>query len=803
MNDMCKKKLKFLFPIVLTTSLLISGCSNNSNAATDIEEDIISNLVTYKDSDYYTNWQEDNFTYINLEGQTATIDGDDGAVVEDNQILIRTTGTYVVNGTLNDGQIIVDAEDSGDVRLVLNGASINSSTSAPIYIKQADKTIISLEKNTENKLSDGSEYVFDSDSTDEPSATIYSKDDLTINGSGSLTVNGNYNDAIKSNDDLKITGGTFDITVTDDGIIGRDLLAIKEASITITAGGDGLKSTNDEDESKGNIVLESGTYTIEADGDGIQAEKTLASVDGEYSIIAGGGSPETITSQESGMGGGMGPGATDSFNPGDITFQLETLLEGVEISDEIRKQLEEAETMEDIQTILQEYPDLQKQIEENGMMRGPGMPPGNDTSFEGTTDNQTNMPSTPPGGSDSKNGQSQPTPPSNGETPQNGESNWETSFQDKELEGSGEQGNSDIQSTENTEDETTSTKGIKAGTQLYLLGGTWKIDSLDDAIHSNQDVTISGGTTNISSGDDGIHGDADVMLNGGEVTIDKSLEGIEGINITVADGSYHIVAEDDGVNVNGGSDEFAMPGGFGNMSPPGTAENQNNTNKASEDESTNETEEPTEEGQLLIKGGYLYINANGDGLDSNTSAKMTGGTVIVYGPTNNGNAPLDYNRSFIVEGGTLIASGSSGMAQGISEDSSQNAIMMTFSEFQEANTAVFVTDEKGEGVLAIAPEKDFQSIVISTSDLKLDQTYTLHSGGVLTGDNTDGLYQHANYEQGSTSVEFSLTSVMTYLNESGVTEGNSQGMMNGHPMGNNGMRNNNNVNQQDNNTNNN
>ncbi|WP_036689405.1 carbohydrate-binding domain-containing protein [Paucisalibacillus globulus] len=794
---MCKKKLKYLFPIVLTTSLLISGCSNNANAVTDIEEDIISNLVTYKDNDYYTNWQEDNFTYINLEGQTVTIDGDDGAVVEDNQILIRTTGTYVVNGTLNDGQIIVDAEDSGDVRLVLNGASINSSTSAPIFIKQADKTIISLEENTENKLTDGSEYVFENDSTDEPSATIYSKDDLTINGSGSLTVDGNYNDAIKSNDDLKITGGTFNITAIDDGIIGRDLLAIKEATITINAGGDGLKSTNDADESKGNIVLESGNYRIEADGDGIQAEKTLASVDGEYSIIAGGGSPETITNQESSMGGGMRPNAQNDSNPRDMTSLVESLLDGIEIPDDVRTQLKEAESMEEIQSILQEYPDIQKQIQENGTMRGPGMPPGNDTTAEGTTDNQNNTPPTPPGGMDNINGQTQPTPPSNGEPPQNGEPTSDPSNQDDELESSEEQG------TQNTDEETISTKGVKARTDLYLLGGKWKIDSFDDAIHSNQDITISGGTINISTGDDGIHGDGDVMLNGGEVTIDKSLEGIEGINITVADGSYHIVAEDDGVNVNGGSDEFAMPGSFGNMSPPGTAENQNNTKTASEDESTNETEEPTEEGQLLIKGGYLYINANGDGLDSNTSAKMTGGTVIVYGPTNNGNAPLDYNSSFIVEGGTLIASGSSGMAQGISEESSQSAIMMTFSEFQKANTAVFVTKEKGEEVLAITPEKDFQSIVISTSDLELDQTYTFHSGGVLTGDNTDGLYQHANYGQGSTSVEFSLTSVMTYLNESGVTEGNSQGMMNGHPMGNNGMRNNNNVNQQDNNTNNN
>lgn len=319
---------------------------------------------------------------------------------------------------------------------------------------------------------------------------------------------------------------------------------------------------------------------------------------------------------------------------------------------------------------------------------------------------------------------------------------------------------------------------------------------MDDAIHSNQNVTISGGTINISTGDDGIHGNEDVTLNGGNVSIDKSYEGIEGKNITVADGTYHVVAEDDGVNINGGSDEFGMPGGFRNMTPPGTNDtttiqkNQDttattenkNTNTTTENENTNQTEEEsTDEGLLLIKGGYLLVNANGDGLDSNTSAKMTDGTVIVYGPTNNGNAPLDYNNSFVIEGGILVASGSSGMAQGISEESSQNTIMMTYSEFQEANTTVYVTDEKGEEVIAIAPEKQFQSIVISTPDLELDQTYTFNSGGVLTYENVNGFYQKASYEEGP------LSNVMTYLNKDGVTEGNSHGMMNGNPFGHDGM----------------
>ncbi|MGN7297059.1 carbohydrate-binding domain-containing protein [Ferdinandcohnia sp. SAFN-114] len=706
---MLKNKMRILFTLLFGSSILISGCTSNSDTAIKKQEEIIIDLVSYKDSDYYTSWQDDPFTSIKLEGQTATVDGPDGAIVGGNQILIRTSGTYVLSGTLDDGQIVVDSEDHGNVRLVLNGATIDSSTSAPIYIKQADKTIISLEEGTENILSDATEYVYEKNDKDEPSATIYSKDDLTINGTGSLVVNGNYNDAVKSNDDLLITGGTFKVTSKDDGMIGRDVLAIKDATITVKAGGDGLKASNVEDKAKGNIVLESGTYTIVSDGDGIQAEKNVVVTDGMYSITAGGGSPETIMNVEFPMGDGMRPEMPAYFNPPD---------------------------------------------NKNGEMPQPPTPPTEGSPQSGA------QPGPPPQPGDSSDNQSS-----------QGTSNDQSSPSKQ------------ARPTERTEsnastDDTISAKGIKAGTTITITGGNLKIDSLEDAVHSNQDVLISGGITKISTGDDGIHSDQNVVLNGGELSIDKSLEGIEGTNITVADGNYHVIAEDDGININGGSDEFGMPAGFGNMNPPVATDTQEKQDTTVSTESENQAE-TTDEGILLIKGGYLFVNANGDGLDSNTSIKMTGGTVIVYGPTNNGNAALDYNNSFDIEGGILVASGSSGMAQGSSDGSSQNAIMMTYSEFQKSYTTVFVEDENGNTVLAIAPEKQFQSIVISTPDIELNQNYTIHTGGTLTGDNVDGYYQKANYEKGTLSTSFSLSSIMTYLNEDGVTEGNPHGMMGG------------------------
>ncbi|KKI92913.1 hypothetical protein WQ54_06975 [Bacillus sp. SA1-12] len=688
-----KKRMTRFLSLFVCLSILASGCSSNPSSSTNAAE-LANNLVTYNSDDSYTSWQDTEVTYIQLENTTATVEENDGVIVEDSQIMIRTTGTYVVEGTLKDGQIVVDAEDAGTVRLILNGAEIHSSTSAPIYIKQADKTVVSLEKDTENTLTDGKEYVYKDGETDEPEAAIFSKDDLTINGSGMLKVSGQFKDGITSRDDLKITGGTIDVTSADDGIVGRDLLAVKDAVVSVTANGDGLKASNDEDESKGNIVLESGSVAVQAKGDGVQAEKAVTVIDGEYSIIAGGGSPETIKSTEQPMDRPMG-------NTEDMSIMIDRMLEGVEVSDEVKEQLQNAKSFEEIQTILQNYPDIQEQLQASREMPAGGEPP--QMAAEETTE-------------------------------------------------------------EAESEDTISTKGIKAGTEIVIAGGTFTIDSLEDSLHSDKNLTISGGKIKVSTGDDGIHGGADVAITGGTVKVEKSLEGIEGINITVTDGSIYVHSEDDGVNVNGGSSDAEMP-----------RMGMNSSTEEETDAAEVETTETTEDSQLVIEGGYLYVDANGDGLDSNTAIKQTGGTVLVYGPTSSGNGSLDYNESYLMEGGILVAAGSSGMAQGISEDSSQNAVMMTFSEFQEAGTSVYVADENGEQVFAIAPEKQYQTILISTPDLHSGQSYTISSGGTLSGEQKDGLYETAHYKEGSQPLKFTLSSMITYLDESGVTEAPSGG----------------------------
>lgn len=677
-------KGRVILPFLIGMAIMFTGCSKSNENVAIVES--AQSLVSYDTEDTYTEWDEQDATTITFNEQSIDIEDNNSVLINDNTVKIHTSGTYVLEGSSTDSQVIVDAEDEGTVRLILNGVSLESTSTAPIFVKQADKAVISAEAGTSNTITDPPEYVYEEE-TDEPKAAIYSKDDLTINGTGTLIVNGNYKDGITGKDDLKMIKATIEVTAEDDGIVGRDLFAMNDAFITIDAGGDGMKSSNDTDENKANIVLESGSLTIDAYSDGIQSENTVTIVDGEYTITAGGGSPETIeaTTEFGGGFGGQGQG---------------TMPNGQEFSEG-------------------------------------NMPQGKPDFAEGE------------------------------ESPEQGEMGGFENRQPPEQAQEREQAPNNTEETEETEeDDTTSTKGIKAENKLDIVGGSLTIDANDDALHSNNNMVVAGGEITLSTGDDALHADKKMTISDGSIQVDKSYEGIEGKSITISGGDIHVTAEDDGINVNGGTDQMAMQ-----RSRESQTEN-------AEESVEDEGEQESDEGKLLIEGGSIYIDANGDGLDSNTSAVMTGGTVLVYGPTNSGNGALDYDQSFEMEGGTLIAAGSSGMAEGVSESSKQSTFMMTFPETLEAGTTVYVQDSNGNAEAAVAPEKAFQSIVISSPDLKQDETYTIYTNGELSGDEVGGFYQNVTNEGGTKVLKFSLTSTMMYLNESGETE-QSNGMFGG------------------------
>ncbi len=294
-----------------------------------------------------------------------------------------------------------------------------------------------------------------------------------------------------------------------------------------------------------------------------------------------------------------------------------------------------------------------------------------------------------------------------------------------------------------TAQDSASAKGIKAAGAITITGGSLRIESSDDAIHSNNSIQITGGTIYISSGDDGIHADTKIEIAGGSIEIAKSYEGIESASIDISAGDIRITASDDGINIAGGNDASAMGG------RPG----QNSFNSSGGD-------------QLTISGGYIAVIASGDGLDANGSIEMSGGTVIVSGPTGSGNGALDYDGSFAITGGLLVAAGSSGMAQAPGSGSTQNLVMITFDSPLPAGTAVQIQGDKGEAILTYVSDKQFQTLVFSSPSLQQGVTYTVDYGGAVNGSEKDGLYTGGGYISGPVYTSFTVSNAVTYAGAS-------------------------------------
>ncbi len=278
-----------------------SEAADNSSSGSAADSELVYLTAEYKNKDTDMSYDTASDCSITLNGTFADISGS-GAAAQGQTVTITEDGTYILSGTLNDGQIIVDVGDEDDVRLVLNGVQISNSTSAPIYIKNSDKTVLILADQTENYVSDASEYVYADASEDEPDAAVFSKDDLSITGSGTLIVEGNYKDGITSKNDLKITGGTIIVTAAEDGIRGKDSVSISGGTIQITAGLDGLKSNNDSESDQGYIIIDGGTFRIESGNDGIQAETALQINEGDFNIVSGSGAEASVNTEDSQKG---------------------------------------------------------------------------------------------------------------------------------------------------------------------------------------------------------------------------------------------------------------------------------------------------------------------------------------------------------------------------------------------------------------------------------------------------------------------------------------------------------------------
>ena len=384
---------------------------------------------------------------------------------------------------------------------MLDNVSINCDTSAAIYVRQADKVFVTLADDSENTLSNTSDFVAIDDNNID--GVIFSKSDLTLNGSGTLTVNAAFGHGIVSKDDLVITSGTYVITAARHALSGKDSVRIADGVLTLDAGTDGIHSENADKDGKGFIYIADGTITIEADSDGIDAEETLQ---------------------------------------------------------------------------------------------------------------------------------------------------------------------------------------------------------------------IDGGSMTIAAGDDGVHSDRDLIITDGTIDVTKSYEGLEGMTVTIEDGDISVVSSDDGLNAAGDPADGNMPsggpqdGGFGGG-----------------------MDEAHDYNFIVINGGTINVNADGDGIDSNGDLIVTGGTIYVSGPTNGGNGALDYAGNATISGGTIVAVGASGMAQNFGSDSTQGCMLVTVAE-STLTGDLTLTDSDGNVIVSYSPEKAYSSVVISSPDIKKGATYTL-----ATGDTTNAV----------------------------------------------------------------
>jgi Carbohydrate-binding domain-containing protein Cthe_2159 len=293
-----------------------------------------------------------------------------------------------------------------------------------------------------------------------------------------------------------------------------------------------------------------------------------------------------------------------------------------------------------------------------------------------------------------------------------------------------------------------SAKGLKADTYLNVTAGTFAINSADDALHSNGNITVDGGFLTISTGDDGFHSDTSLTINGGNINITKSYEGLESGIIIINSGNIHVVSSDDGINVVGGNDASGIIPGPGWMPGPGFP---------GQDTFTYSTAY-----YLHINGGYIYVDAMGDGFDINGVVEMSAGTVIINGPVLNDNGALDFG-TFKMTGGFLVAVGSSGMSMAPGTSSTQCSILLNFRTQISPNTLINIQDSQGNSILTFTPTKRYQSIAFSSSSMSINSTYSVYTGGSATGALSDGLYRNETYTPGTKYTSFTVSSVYTRI----------------------------------------
>ncbi len=521
-----KQRLCFLGIILILFSMV--ACSGQpvagepSSVASPIPTALFTSETQFTQRDWQGDYDTANATLLTLpqKGETVTVSKE---------------GVYLLQGQ-GRGQILVDAPQTDKIQLILNGVSLHGEASAPIYVKQAGKVFITLAKESQNTLSCGETLVQTDENTVD--GVIFAKDDLTLNGQGSVTLTAPACHGIVAKDDLAITAGEFSLTTAGHGISANNSLRIGGGTFTLNCQKDGFKAEH-EDSSLGYIYIQQATLNGTTLWDGVTASGGCQIDTATLSLTTGGG--VTASSQNS-------------------------------------------------------------------------------------------------------------------------------------------------------------CKGIKAGGDLVIGGGTFTLNSCDDALHTNQNATIRGGTFTLSSGDDGVHADGDLVVEQGNITVSQSYEALEGHTITLLGGTHSLTAYDDGLNSAGGADQSGFGGRGGDQFAV------------------------DEEAFIGIHGGKLTVNAGGDGIDSNGSITVSGGETYIYGPVNGGNSAIDGNGTKEMNGGILVAVGTYEMAENF-DTATQGAALVSING--QGGTPLTLENAKGEVLISCTPEKAYQCAVVSCPQMEKGETYIL------------------------------------------------------------------------------
>ena len=588
-----KKTFSFLCVGALLTGLLF-GCSNadttditNANTTPPAEVDFAqTDTDMFTDRDKRTDYKESECVKIVLQGDSAQA-SDSSVNISGSTVTVTKEATYLVSGTLTDGALVVNAPDDAKLQIIFNGVSITNSSSAALYIVESDKVFLTLAEGSENTLANGGSFPSDDSGID---GALFSRQDLTLNGSGKLTVTSPAGHGIVCKDDLVFTGGSYSVSAASHGLDANDSIRITASTISVEAGKDGLHAENTDDATLGFIYAANSTITVKSEGDGISAGAYLQAESGTFDITAGGGYENGNKSHSDNFGGFPGGGG---FRP---------------------------RTM--------------------------------DAATATATD-------------------------------------------------------------------ATSMKGMKAGTGLLLSGGSYTMDTADDAFHANGALTVNGGTYTVASGDDAFHAETTLTVTDCSMNVTQCYEGLEAEKIYVSGGTMTLNCSDDGLNAAGGVDasgdggrDGLFGGGFGGGRPGGGMMGGVNENAL-----------------ISVSGGKLTIYAGGDGLDSNGNLTISGGHTTVYNPKSGDTSVLDSENKPSITGGTYIGLGiTTNMAETFSSQTSTQGFIACTVGSLSAGTEITVKDSSGNAVLTCTTEYSTVLVILSCPDMVKGATYTITAG---------------------------------------------------------------------------